>query len=130
MPITHVINYCSCINLNNPTINLSLFPPITSYSTCCSVETLGFSNSVSPTLKCLCRNPNYNSLYSNIRRRRCTVIARASTSRGGSDYYSVLNVSRSATLQEIKASYRNLARKVPPLLSLYTYWDVTVPTIQ
>ncbi|KAM7479622.1 hypothetical protein LguiA_027835 [Lonicera macranthoides] len=117
MPITHVINYCSCFNLKKPTINLSLFPPITSFSTCCSAKTLGFSNSVSPTLKCFCRNPNYNFLYSKNRRRRCTVIARASTSRGGSDYYSVLNVSRSATLQEIKASYRNLARKYHPDMS-------------
>lgn len=33
----------------------------------------------------------------------------------GTDYYSILNVSSNATLKEIKASYRKLARKVPTL---------------
>ncbi|MED6167473.1 hypothetical protein PIB30_002955 [Stylosanthes scabra] len=33
---------------------------------------------------------------------------------GTTDYYSTLNVSRNATLQEIKASYRKLARKYHP----------------
>ncbi|KAL6958273.1 hypothetical protein U1Q18_037731 [Sarracenia purpurea var. burkii] len=40
-------------------------------------------------------------------RRRISSIVSA-----GSDYYSILNVGRSASLQEIKASYRKLARKV------------------
>lgn len=43
--------------------------------------------------------------------RRSSVI-RATESR--SDYYATLNVSRNATLQEIKSSYRNLARKYHP----------------
>lgn len=35
----------------------------------------------------------------------------------GSDYYSTLNVNRNATLQEIKSSYRKLARKYHPDLN-------------
>lgn len=34
------------------------------------------------------------------------------TAASKNDYYSVLNVDRSASLQEIKSSYRKLARKV------------------
>ncbi|KAL4363742.1 hypothetical protein GQ457_04G011880 [Hibiscus cannabinus] len=46
------------------------------------------------------------------RKCRHSGVIRAAAS--GSDYYSTLNVSRGATLQEIKASYRNLARKYHP----------------
>ncbi|KHG27180.1 Chaperone DnaJ [Gossypium arboreum] len=47
-------------------------------------------------------------------KRKCrhSAVIRATSS--GSDYYSTLNVSRGATLQEIKTSYRSLARKYHP----------------
>ncbi|KAG6485721.1 chaperone protein DnaJ-like isoform X1 [Zingiber officinale] len=46
---------------------------------------------------------------SNSRRRRC-----ASISAKTADYYATLNLSRDATLQEVKSAYRNLARKYHP----------------
>ncbi|XP_065850880.1 uncharacterized protein [Euphorbia lathyris] len=53
-------------------------------------------------------NPNLG--FSNGNRRRCNWVIRAAAS----DYYSTLNVSKDATLQEIKSSYRKLARKYHP----------------
>ncbi|XP_047315387.1 chaperone protein DnaJ [Impatiens glandulifera] len=47
------------------------------------------------------------------RKQRVTTVARASSS----DYYSILNVTRDATLKEIKSAYRLLARKYHPDLS-------------
>lgn len=58
------------------------------------------------------RVPNSNCYGSSRRRRFASFIAAAAKSASSSDYYSVLNVSRNATLQEIKAAYRSLARKV------------------
>jgi len=40
---------------------------------------------------------------------------RVITMAAGTDHYSTLNVNRNATLQEIKSSYRKLARKVTTL---------------
>ncbi|KAK3036998.1 hypothetical protein RJ639_029987 [Escallonia herrerae] len=106
----------NCIKLNHPTI----FPPLTT-SSC--IKTLGFSNAAFPTLtlKSFFGNPCPPLLSPKNRGRgRGAVIARAGGIRR-SDYYSVLNVGRNATLQEIKASYRKLARKrlVLALLLLY-----------
>ncbi|KAG8388147.1 hypothetical protein BUALT_Bualt02G0095700 [Buddleja alternifolia] len=50
----------------------------------------------------------------NTRRRRFAPFIAAAAAAKSSDYYSVLNVSRNATLQEIKAAYRSLARKYHP----------------
>ncbi|KAJ9162609.1 hypothetical protein P3X46_022368 [Hevea brasiliensis] len=58
-------------------------------------------------------NPNFR--FSNRKRRRCSWVIKAAAS--GTDYYSTLNVSRNATLQEIKSSYRKLARKYHPDLN-------------
>ncbi|CAH9075866.1 unnamed protein product [Cuscuta epithymum] len=57
--------------------------------------------------------PNDSSLFpfSTHPRRFASVIAAA---KKGSDYYSVLNVGKNASLQEIKASYRRLARQYHP----------------
>ncbi|GMQ11591.1 hypothetical protein CsSME_00054169 [Camellia sinensis var. sinensis] len=46
------------------------------------------------------------------RRRRSNGVIRAKA--GSSDYYTTLNLSRNASLQEIKTSYRKLARKYHP----------------
>ncbi|XP_038725763.1 chaperone protein DnaJ isoform X2 [Tripterygium wilfordii] len=53
-------------------------------------------------------NPNYRII-----RTRCYRGGRVRAA-AGTDYYSKLNVSRNATLQEIKSSYRKLARKYHP----------------
>ncbi|XP_052484226.1 uncharacterized protein LOC105794097 isoform X2 [Gossypium raimondii] len=47
-------------------------------------------------------------------KRKCRHSAVIRAAASGSDYYSTLNVSRGATLQEIKTSYRSLARKYHP----------------
>jgi hypothetical protein len=54
--------------------------------------------------------------------------------KAGNDYYSTLNLSNNASLQEIKTSYRKLARKVWFLLSFFKmgyaifclFWFVSV----
>ncbi|XP_058080040.1 uncharacterized protein LOC131228193 isoform X1 [Magnolia sinica] len=45
---------------------------------------------------------------------RVAAAAAAAATSAGRDYYATLNLSRNATLQEIKSSYRNLARKYHP----------------
>ncbi|KAJ0974939.1 hypothetical protein J5N97_016904 [Dioscorea zingiberensis] len=60
------------------------------------------------------RNPSFPLLrfsWESPRHRRCVVRAKAR------DYYETLNLNRNATLQEIKSSYRNLARKYHPDMS-------------
>ncbi|KAE8705340.1 dnaJ-like protein 1 [Hibiscus syriacus] len=71
-----------------------------------SVVGLGWSDS---QFFCKTQPPFYRLRIVNRKCRRSGIIRAA-----GSDYYSTLNVSRGATLQEIKASYRNLARKYHP----------------
>ncbi|KAK3034048.1 hypothetical protein RJ639_032970 [Escallonia herrerae] len=95
------------IKLDHPTT----FPPLTTLS---CIKTLGFSDAAFPilTLKSFFGNSCPPLLSPKNRRRgRGAVIARAGDV-GRSDYYIVLNVGRNATLQEIKASYRKLARKL------------------
>ena len=55
------------------------------------------------------RSPNFTSAKGHRFFNTASVRAAASAR---ADYYSTLNVSRNATLQEIKSSYRKLARKV------------------
>jgi len=64
------------------------------------------------------QNPVFG--FSATRNRSRAAVIRA---KAGADYYSTLNVSPGASLQEIKASYRKLARKVP------TFSPVCVPIL-
>lgn len=75
-----------------------------------SIRTLGFRSrdSIFSHGSIRISNPNFPSFHVRSYRRRSLVRARAT----GPDYYATLNVGRTATLQEIKSSYRNLARKV------------------
>ncbi|KAL8474448.1 hypothetical protein ACS0TY_031061 [Phlomoides rotata] len=75
---------------------------------------LGLSSTFFPGIKL--RVPSSNC-FSSTRRRRFASFVAAAKSASSSDYYSVLNVSRNATLQEIKAAYRSLARKYHPDMS-------------
>ncbi|XP_057952579.1 uncharacterized protein LOC131146802 isoform X2 [Malania oleifera] len=75
-------------------------------------NTVGLSSAHSGFLRKSGQLSYPNHRIKRIRRQRSPVIRAA-----GSDYYSTLNVSRNATLQEIKASYRNLARKCHPDLN-------------
>ncbi|XP_057767616.1 uncharacterized protein LOC130987925 [Salvia miltiorrhiza] len=77
-------------------------------SSSCKFENLGFSATVFPSFKL--RVP-HSINFSGTRRRR---FAPAAQKVSGPDYYSVLNVSRNANLQEIKAAYRSLARRYHP----------------
>lgn len=99
-----------CINANsiNPKINLcnSNNPPF-------QLKKLGFSRSINPAFNNIFSIPNSNKFV--IPKRRCIksfIAARKASS--ADDYYSVLNISRNATLQEIKTAYRSLARKYHP----------------
>ncbi|KAL0429660.1 UNVERIFIED_CONTAM: Chaperone protein dnaJ A6, chloroplastic, partial [Sesamum radiatum] len=78
----------------------------------------GFSGRVFPALKAVPGIPNSNNFSSTRLGRFAPFVAAAAAKRAGRtsgpDYYSVLNVSRNASLQEIKAAYRSLARKYHP----------------
>ncbi|KAL3655088.1 hypothetical protein CASFOL_000874 [Castilleja foliolosa] len=107
-------------NPNIPSINSNAINPRftfcnSNYQSYLKFKTLGFSGSVFPTLKSISIIPNYYNFKSTRRRRFAPFVAAASARRTSSpDYYKVLNVSRNATLQEIKAAYRSLARKYHP----------------
>ncbi|KAM3380460.1 chaperone protein DnaJ [Capsicum galapagoense] len=94
--------FCTAPNIN----------PNSSLSTFGFPKTLTFSNSLSSSLEFSSTESNPFSV--NRRRRRRFVTVEAAAKLSSSDLYSVLNVSRNATLQEIKASYRKLARKYHP----------------
>ncbi|XP_048329399.2 uncharacterized protein LOC107435129 [Ziziphus jujuba] len=75
------------------------------------IRSFGLSSSAS---QFFCRNyqtfnPNPSLFFRSKPPRTCSPIRAA-----GKDYYSTLNVGRNATLQEIKSSYRKLARKYHP----------------
>lgn len=83
------------------------------------LRNLGFSGSLFPSVKVI--STNISDRRHQRRGRFNAFVAAKRTS--SSDYYSVLNVGRNATLQEIKASYRKLARKVIfTYLPSYTVW--------
>ncbi|XP_031130119.1 uncharacterized protein LOC116031906 isoform X2 [Ipomoea triloba] len=87
MPLIHINQHCSFFTAHSTRTQIpSYFPPIPS--------------SLKP------------KTLSSRRRRLVSVTAAAKTA--GSDYYSVLNVGKNASLQEIKASYRKLARQYHP----------------
>ncbi|XP_009767506.1 uncharacterized protein [Nicotiana sylvestris] len=102
MPAIHNPNwFCTASNIN-PNCSLSSFN---------FPKTLTFSSFISPPLKFVSIKPN---LFPVNRKRRRFVSVTAAAKSTSSDPYSVLNVSRNATLKEIKASYRKLARKYHP----------------
>lgn len=68
---------------------------------------LGFNSTASHFFGAIFRTSN-TSLYLHQKPPRKSLAIRAA----GTDYYSTLKVGRNATLQEIKSSYRKLARKV------------------
>lgn len=95
-------NYSNSINPNFIFCNSNYLSPH-------KFKNLGFSATVFPSIKL--RAP-HSINFSGSRRRRFIPFAAAAKRASSSDYYSVLNVSKNATLQEIKAAYRSLARKV------------------
>ncbi|KAG6410640.1 hypothetical protein SASPL_128705 [Salvia splendens] len=102
-PISRAI-YSNSINPNFIFCNSNYLSPQ-------KFKNLGFSATVFPSFKL--RAP-HSINFSGSRRRRFTPFAAAAKRASSSDYYSVLNVSKNATLQEIKAAYRSLARKYHP----------------
>ncbi|KAJ8648461.1 hypothetical protein MRB53_001484 [Persea americana] len=88
-----------------------------------SIRTLGFRSrdSIFSHGSRRISNPDFPSFHVRSYRRSGLVRARAT----GPDYYATLNVGRTATLQEIKSSYRNLARKMFDVILasfiIYTY---------
>lgn len=109
MPITHSL---LCANVNPvpklPNFTKSAFSP-SSFPT---VRSRGLVLSFKDPNFLRVKNNgimNPNSWFSGGRKYRRGVIRAV-----GTDYYSTLNVSRNATLQEIKSSYRKLARKYHP----------------
>ncbi|CAK7349547.1 unnamed protein product [Dovyalis caffra] len=99
---------CYWLNLNP--ISNSRIRPVTANS---------FSfNLFSTTPRHFLKNNNLSPNFTTPKRHRFfntgSVRAAAAVSSARADYYSTLNVSRNATLQEIKSSYRKLARKYHP----------------
>ncbi|XP_027359060.1 uncharacterized protein LOC113867785 isoform X2 [Abrus precatorius] len=82
--------------------------PVTSYSNASSYSTFGskFMHKTGHT-----QNQSFGFSTTTNRNRSRVALIRA---KGGTDYYSTLNVNPNATLQEIKSSYRKLARKYHP----------------
>lgn len=117
-PMAMLLQHFSCSNpnLSNafpatlPPISNSATTPQNSYTSNASlaIRTLVFGSRASIFSRGSKRipNPNFPSFHVRSDRRLSVIRAKAS------DYYATLNVSRKATLQEIKSSYRNLARKV------------------
>ncbi|KAL6495002.1 hypothetical protein OROGR_030921 [Orobanche gracilis] len=110
-------------NSNTLSVNSNVINPIfifcnSNHHSPLKSTTLGFSGSVFPTLKAVFRISHRNNFYSTIGR-PFIPFAAAAAAKGTSspDYYKVLDVSRNATLQDIKAAYRLLARKYHPDLN-------------
>ncbi|CAL0323925.1 unnamed protein product [Lupinus luteus] len=97
MPLIHTLTPSSYVTLNS----------LTNYSFLSNVTLPTFGFSLNKTLHT--HNPSF--VFSTTRNRfRASVIS----AKAGTDYYSTLNVTSNATLQEIKSSYRKLARKYHP----------------
>ncbi|GER45570.1 chaperone protein DNAj [Striga asiatica] len=100
------------ISINSNLINPSFISCNSNFQSCLKFKTLGVSGSVL-SFKSTSIFPN--KLNSTRRRRFVPFVAASAAKRSSTpDHYKVLNVSRNATLQEIKASYRSLARKYHP----------------
>lgn len=111
-------------SINSNAINPNFIFCNSNYSPSINFKNLGSSATVFPSLKPISRIPKANNFHSTRRRRfhPFVVAAAAKTASSGADYYSVLKVSRNATLQEIKAAYRSLARKV----YIYIYMNIYI----
>ncbi|WOG99703.1 hypothetical protein DCAR_0519058 [Daucus carota subsp. sativus] len=72
-----------------------------------------FSSLIPPSFNSISRKPGYSFLSRNNQRSRYAGVVRAVSARD-THYYSVLNLKSNATLPEIKAAYRRLARKFHP----------------
>ncbi|KAL9170039.1 hypothetical protein ABFS82_04G117900 [Erythranthe guttata] len=104
----------SCGAINSNPVNPNFISCNSNCSSSLKFNSLGFSAAVFPTFKAtIPRIPNANT-FNSAGRRRFRPFAAAKTASSGPDYYSVLKVGRNATLQEIKAAYRSLARKYHP----------------
>ncbi|KAE8125859.1 hypothetical protein FH972_020628 [Carpinus fangiana] len=111
MSITH--SPFSHANLINPISNFPSFPnyavrPSSFDASSSTLIRLGLSSNASGFFNKSDWSSNPNCGF--IRRRSRFASIRAA----GTDYYSTLDVGRSATLQEIKSAYRKLARKYHP----------------
>ncbi|KAJ4961044.1 hypothetical protein NE237_020954 [Protea cynaroides] len=121
MPLRH---NCCYSNLNSTYIFPPKVPVISNSTT--QLKQFGFLNA-SPTIKSFglsssdvrlrggferIWNPYSPSPSVRKKRSRCIVVRAA-----GSDYYATLDLNRNATLQEIKSSYKKLARKYHPDLN-------------
>ncbi|XP_061362651.1 uncharacterized protein LOC133306357 [Gastrolobium bilobum] len=107
MPLIHTPPTCYA-NLD-PLTNYS-FPSNASSSTV-TFATFGFSVTGTRFMHKMGHTHNPSFVPSTARNRSRASVIRA---KAGTDYYSTLNVSSNATLQEIKSSYRKLARKYHP----------------
>ncbi|KAL2462346.1 Molecular chaperone Hsp40/DnaJ family protein [Abeliophyllum distichum] len=103
--------HCVSVNVNANTINPNI-SFCNSNNSPFQLKRLGFSRSIIPASKTISTIPtSINFIHPQRRPFSPFIAARKASS---SDYYSVLNISRNATLQEIKTSYRSLARKYHP----------------
>jgi hypothetical protein len=105
-------------NLINPISNFPSFPnsavrPSSFDASSSTLIRLGLSSNASGFFNKSDWSSNPNCGF--IRRRSRFASIRAA----GTDYYSTLDVGRSATLQEIKSAYRKLARKVCDCYAVY-----------
>ncbi|KAJ4828187.1 hypothetical protein Tsubulata_045117 [Turnera subulata] len=102
-----------CYATPKPTSHFPPIPPntLTTLSPSLKASSLSFTSSNSSDIlptTCL------SSRTHNSRRRRFTTVIAAAAAGARTDYYSTLNVTKNASLQEIKTSYRKLARKYHP----------------
>ncbi|KAI3976501.1 hypothetical protein MKX01_008359 [Papaver californicum] len=110
MSIAHQ-SYCCCYYNNNPSPTSSNLQLIVNSATSITKK-FGFFNSLSTKTTTSFLGSNHSFIQNqNFTSFRCKNGIRASTN---SDYYSKLNLDRNATLQEIKNSYRKLARQYHP----------------
>lgn len=123
---------CYAIQNQNPlsmqSINAPPFFSITNASSSSSVTfltSMGFSATNS---NLVFKTTSRFAFYST--RKRCGFASLVVRAKAGTDYYSTLNVSSKASLQEIKTSYRQLARKVPFFLMgfciCFVFWFIYV----
>ncbi|KAI5660303.1 hypothetical protein M9H77_29096 [Catharanthus roseus] len=112
-PLTVTVSHLNC-RTQNP-FSLPNFRPI--FTNSLETQTPKFSSSLFPAFSRTFITQSYPfSSVDKPKGWRFTpfVAAATRTSSSRSDYYSVLNVSKNASLQEIKAAYRRLARKYHP----------------
>ncbi|TQE09910.1 hypothetical protein C1H46_004488 [Malus baccata] len=103
MPVTQ----STCTSNFPPNPNSAV--PLPPYSLSCSAL-----SSAASTFFTRSKNPIFKPNSAPFRRAKPKRGARLIASAAGTDYYKTLNVPRTATLQEIKSTYRKLARKYNP----------------